>query len=110
MKVRQTLMAAVLCLSSVGLVHARSHTVILSEPAFAGNIQLPPGEYEVKLEGNNAVMKNVDKDKTFTAPVKVESEPMKHERTALLTGEEGGESHIQAIEFGGSHTKLIFEQ
>ena len=110
MKVRHTMMAAVLCLSSVGLVHARSHSVILSEPAMAGSIQLPPGTYEVKLEGNNAVMKNVDKDKTFTVPVTVASEPTKNEQTALLTGQQGGESHIQAIEIGGSHTKLVFEK
>src|SRR5690348_251391 len=73
MTVRHSMMAAVLCLSSVGLVHAKSHRVILSEPALAGSIQLPAGSYDVKLEGNNAVMKNVDNDKTFTAPVKVES-------------------------------------
>ena len=110
MSVKHSLMAAVLCLSSVGLVHAKSHSVILSEPAMAGNIQLPAGEYEVKLPGNNAVMTNVDKDKTFTAPVSVVSDPAKHDRTALLTDQAGGESHIQAIEFGKSHTKLVFDQ
>ena len=110
MKVKETMMAAVLCLSSAGLIQARSHSVILSEPAMAGSVQLPAGNYEVKLEGSNAVMRNVDKDKTFTAPVKVESEPTKYGQTALLTGQAGGESHIQAIEIGGSHTKLVFDQ
>ncbi|MEO8596891.1 MAG: hypothetical protein ABI759_26460 [Candidatus Solibacter sp.] len=74
----------------------------------AGDVQLPPGNYEVKLEGNSALLTNVDKDKTYSAPVKVESEPDKYKQTALLTGQQGGESYIQAIEFGGSHTRLVF--
>ena len=110
MRVKQSMLAAVLCLSSVGLVHARSHQIILSEPTMAGSTMLPAGKYMVKLDGTNAVLLNVDKDKTYTAPVKVESEAKKFDQTAVLTGTSGGESRIQAIEFGGSHTKLQFDQ
>jgi len=110
MRAKQTMLAAVLCLSSVGLVHAKSHHIILSEPTMAGSTMLPAGDYTVKVEGNNAVLTNVDKDKTYTAPVKVESEAKKFDQTAVLTGAAGGESHIQSIEFGGSHERLQFER
>ena len=110
MRVKQSMLAAVLCLSSVGLVNARSHHIVLSEPTMAGATLLPAGTYEVKLDGNNAVLLNVDKDKTYTAPVKVESEAKKFDQTAVLTNANGGESHIQAIELGGSNEKLKFDQ
>ena len=110
MRVKQSMLAAVLCLSSVGLVQAKSHHITLSEPTMAGSTMLPAGKYMVKLDGTNAVLLNVDKDKTYTAPVKVESEAKKFDQTAVLTGTSGGESRIQAIEIGGSHTKLQFDQ
>ena len=109
MRAKQTLLAAVLCLSSVGLVNAKSHHIILSEPTMAGSTMLPAGDYTVKVEGNNAVLTNVDKDQTYTAPVKVESEAKKFDQTAVLTNAASGESRIQSIEFGGSHEKLEFE-
>jgi hypothetical protein len=76
----------------------------------AGSTMLPAGTYKVSLDGTNAVMVDVDKDKTYTAPVKVESDARKFEQTAVLTGTSSGEARIQAIEFGGSHTKLQFDQ
>ncbi len=110
MRVKHAMLTAVLCLSSVGLVHAKSHHIVLSEPTMAGNVMLPAGDYKVKLEGTNAVLLNVDKDKTYTAPVKVESEARKFDQTAVMTGTASGESRIQSIEFGGSHTRLQFDQ
>ena len=109
MRAKQTMLAAVLCLSSVGLVNAKSHHIILSEPAMAGSTMLPAGAYTVKVEGNNAVLTNADKDQTYTAPVKVESEAKKFDQTAVLTNAANGESRIQSIELGGSHEKLDFE-
>ena len=110
MRVKQSMLAGILCLSSVGLVHAKSHHIVLSEPTMAGTTLLPAGNYTVKLDGTNAVLLNVDKDKTYTAPVKVESEARKFDQTAVMTSSDGGESRIQSIEFGGSHEKLQFDQ
>ena len=110
MRVKQSMLAAVLCLSSVGLVQAKSHHITLSEPTMAGSTLLPAGNYKVTLEGTNAVLLNVDKDKTYTAPVKVESEARKYDQTAVLTNSANGESRIQSIEIGGSHEKLQFDQ
>ena len=110
MRVKQSMLAAVLCLSSVGLVQAKSHHITLSEPTMAGETLLPAGNYKVTLDGTNAVLLNVDKDKTYTAPVKVESEAKKFDQTAVMTGTSSGESRIQAIEFGGSRTRLLFDQ
>ena len=110
MRVKQSMLAAVLCLSSVGLVQAKSHHITLSEPTMAGSTLLPAGNYKVTLEGTNAVLLNVDKDKTYTAPVKVESEAKKFDQTAVLTSSASGESRIQAIELGGSNEKLQFDQ
>ena len=58
----------------------------------AGSTLLPAGNYTVKLDGANAVLLNVDKDQTYTAPVKVESEAKKFDQTAVMTGTSGGGS------------------
>ncbi|MEO8369990.1 MAG: hypothetical protein ABI806_12385 [Candidatus Solibacter sp.] len=110
MRVKQSMLAAVLCLSSIGLVQAKSHHITLSEPTMAGSTLLPAGNYTVKVEGTNAVLLNMDKDQTYTAPVKVESDAKKFDQTAVLTNSANGESRIQAIEVGGSHERLQFDQ
>jgi len=87
---------------------AKTYLITLSSPAKVGTLQLKAGEYAVKVEGSNAVFVNQDSDKTFTAPVKVESGAQKFPETAVETGLVGGENVIQDIQLGGTSTQLDF--
>jgi hypothetical protein len=97
-------------LASIGFASAKSYDVTLSAPAMAGNIELKPGVYKLKVEGSQAVFTDVQSAKTFTAQVKIETSAQKFGETALETTSGGEMDHIQAIDLGGSNTKLEFGQ
>jgi hypothetical protein len=90
------------------IASAKSYEIALSNPAMAGNVQLQAGEYNVTVKGNVATFTNQDTFKSFTAPVKIEQAPQKFGQTAVDTAKQDGADHIQAIELGGSSTKLEF--
>jgi len=97
-------------LASIGFASAKSYDFTLSAPTMAGNIELKPGVYKLKVEGSQAVFTDVQSAKTFTAPVKIETSGQKFGETALETSNSGDMDHIQAINLGGSNTKLEFGQ
>jgi len=108
MKNRSLLLAGALVLASFTIANAKSYDIVLSEAVTVGSVQLKPGEYRVKVEGTNAIFTNVDNDKTFTTPVKIENTGKKHDTTAVETTKAGGSDKVQAIELGGSETTLEF--
>ena len=72
-------------------------------------MQLKAGEYKVKVDGTNAVF--TDKQfKSVTAPVKVEQARKKFQYTAVDASKEGDVDKVNAIEFGGSNTRLEFSK
>jgi hypothetical protein len=91
-----------------GLASAKSYAVKLFVPAMAGNTQLKPGEYQVEVVDQKAVMRN-GKVESET-PVKVETNDAKYATTTVKFLDDGGKMRIQEIHLGGTKTKLIFEQ
>lgn len=108
MTLKSILMVGALSLSSVVLLNAKSYDIHLYSPAMAGNVQLPAGDYKLKVDGTNAVLKDTDSNKTYTTAVKVQTEDKKFDETAVVTDNNNGATHIRSIEIGGSTTKLEF--
>jgi hypothetical protein len=69
---------------------------------------LPAGEYNVKLNGTNAVFTSASHYQKFTAPTRIDNAPSKHASTAVVTRRQDGTERMQAIELGGSTTTLEF--
>ena len=98
---------AVLAVSSLAVVNAKSYGIILSNSTKVGTLQLKPGEYRVKVDGSNAVF--TDRDyKTFTTPVKVETGDKKFDATRVQSTKDGEADRVVEIDLGGSATKLGF--
>lgn len=100
-------LGVVLSLSSFCFAGQKSYDVIFSAPTSVGGVQLKAGEYKVKVDGTNAVFTD-SKDKSVTAPVKVENGTKKFQFTAVDASKDGGVDKVNAIEFGGSTTRLEF--
>ena len=109
MKIQSILLAGTLCLASVSLLSAKTYNVSISTTAMAGNVQIPAGEYRLKLDGDQAVFTGVNEKRTFTAPVKMETVSQKYDEHAVVSISQGGTQHIESIELGGSQTKLDFK-
>lgn len=93
-----------LCLATLALgiaSAASSYTVTLSNAVTAGDTQLKPGQYKMQVEGNQAIFKQ---GKTSTSvPVTVEKNAKKFSYTTIETDN----SKLQAIDLGGTNTKLV---
>jgi hypothetical protein len=107
MSPKSLLIVGALTLSSLGIASAKSYDIILDQPAKAGASELKPGEYKVKVEGSQAVFTDARNGKSsFTVPVTVENSDRKFQDTSVETSNQGGMDNIQAIDLGGSNTRL----
>ena len=101
------LMVGALTLSTLGITSAKSYDIVLAQPAMAGATQLKPGEYRLKVEGSQAVFTDAQNTKlSVSVPVTVENSDRKFNSTAVETSNQGGMDNIQAIDLGGSNTRL----
>ena len=105
---RLLLLLGVLAMSILSIASAKSYNIAFTSPTKVGSAQLPAGDYTLKVEGSNAVFTNVDSNKSFTAPIKIENADKKYAATSIKTTQEGNAQHIEGIELGGSTTTLVF--
>lgn len=104
----KSLLIGVFALASVALAAGKTYDVTISKAAKAGSVELAPGEYQLKVEGTNAVFTN-RRRQSFTTAVKVESGAKKFQNTAVDSSEEGSKDLIHSITLAGSTTKIDFE-
>jgi hypothetical protein len=108
MTMKSILMVGVLALSTLSLASAKTYEITLSSPSKIGNMKLAAGAYKLSFDGNKAVFTNLTTDKQVTADVKVDTVEKKYEVTAIDSTKSGDTEQINAIELGGSKTKLEF--
>lgn len=92
----------------VSLAAAKSYSFTLYGPAMLGATALPPGDYQVRIAADKAVVRNGKIHDE--CPVKVESADAKYDRTTVRFENADGKMHIQEIHVGGTKTKLVFTE
>jgi hypothetical protein len=111
MKIKTMLTVGVLCLTTMILGNAKttgkSYEIHLSVNAEAGKVQLPAGDYKMKVDGDKAVLTDSEKHE-FTVPVKVETAGKKFDQTSVITSDSSGKMQLKSVEIGGSTTKVDF--
>lgn len=95
-------------LSSFAFAGTKSYEIVLDTPAKAGSLQLPAGDYKVKLDGTKAVFTDTRTNKSVTTDVKVKTADRKFAHTAVDSSKQNDGERIDAIELGGSSTELDF--
>ena len=108
MTIKSLLLAGVLTASTVGFAAAKSYDISVSGTVKAGEAELKPGDYKVKVEGSEAIFTD-SHFKSVTVPVKIEKADKKFDTTAVESKQENGVRSMEAIRLGGSTTRLVFE-
>jgi hypothetical protein len=98
----------VFALAGLAVASAKSYTVNLFQPSMLGNTQLKPGEYQIAVVDQKAVIRNGKVE--GQAPVKVEAGDVKYDSTTVRFSNADGKMHIQEIHIGGTKTKLVFNE
>ena len=83
---------------------ATSYHVTFYEPVMIHGTELKAGDYKLELNDKTAVIKQ---GKTVTeAPVKVENDGQKYQRTAVrMNG-----MQVEEIRIGGTNTRIVFDK
>jgi hypothetical protein len=106
MNAKSLLIASVLTLATLGIASAKSYDITLATPAMAGATELKPGDYKLKVEGSQAVFTDQENSKSFSVPVQIENGNRKFNQTAVESTKQNGMDQINAIDLGGSNTRL----
>jgi len=107
MKRTSLLLAGALSICSLAIAGPKTYNINLPAGAKAGALELPKGEYRLKIDGAKAVFTD-QAHKTFTAPIKTENSAHKFKFTAVETAPEGSGERITAIDLAGSTTQVEF--
>jgi hypothetical protein len=105
---KSLVVGAMLFVSTLAFAGPKSFTVVFDKPATIGSVTLTPGEYKVKVDGNNAVFTNNSSYKSVSTAVKVETGDKKFKDTAVDSMTSATGQTINSITIGGTTTKLEF--
>jgi hypothetical protein len=83
---------------------ASSYNVTFYQPVMINGSELKAGDYKLELKDKTAVIKQ---GKTVTeAPVKVQNDSQKFQRTAVLMNG----MQVEEIRIGGTTTRIVFDK
>ena len=97
----------VLTLASLAFAGTKKYDISLTTSAKVGSVTLAKGTYKFQLEGDKATFTDAN-NKSVTVPVKLETSPMKFSATSVEASTKAGEETIEAIDLGGTTTKVEF--
>jgi hypothetical protein len=95
-------------LAGLAIASAKSYKVKLFEPAMVGTTLLKPGEYQVEVVDQKAVIRNGKIESQ--AAVKVETGDTKYDATTVQYSNGDGKMHVREIHLGGTKTRLVFSE
>ena len=88
---------------------AKNYSFSVSDPSIAGTASLKPGDYNIKVDGEQVTVTDKSGNRIDTT-AKLETADSKFEHTAVTTTGGYGPKKILSIEIGGTKCKLVFEQ
>jgi hypothetical protein len=89
---------------------ASSHNVTVYAPVWVGSTEVKAGEYQVQVDNGKAIFKNnKNKKDVVEVPAAVETSDKKFSATALNTTTTNGKAKLEAIEIGGSKTRIVMQ-
>ena len=105
-------LAAIALLFGVVLVSAKigakTYTLTISEKTVAGNTELKPGEYRIRLEGAQAVVTDQN-GKQLDITGTVETAEHKFDVTSAISTKAEGTNRLVAVQLGGTSYKIVFQ-
>jgi hypothetical protein len=107
-KMKKLFTVGILALCSLTLAFAKNYELTFSSNTKVGNLQLKPGQYSLKVDGDKATFTFLETAKQFTTSVKIENTDKKFDTTRVDANKDGNTDVVKDIELGGSKTRLEF--
>lgn len=100
------LLFAVAGLSVAG---AKSYDVTFTSPAVLGAMEVPAGQYQLKLDGSKITLTNASNGKRLETDATVQAMPTKFSETVVQSKHIDGKDLVDEIQLGGTKTALDFK-
>jgi hypothetical protein len=100
------LLFAVAGLSVAG---AKTYDVTFGSPTVLGAVQVPAGQYQLKLDGSKVTLVNASNGKRLEADATVQEMPTKFPETTVQSKHIDGKDLVDEIQLGGTKTALDFK-
>ena len=95
-------------LLGTALAGSKTYTITLNGRAQAGQTQLEPGDYRLKVDGSAVVL--TDKSgQQVDATAKVEETGQKFDHSSVHVSETDGIRRVESIQLGGTKYKVVFQ-
>jgi hypothetical protein len=106
--VRKKILLIAMGVAGLAMAGGKSYSFTLYEPALLGPMKLDPGDYQVSVSDQRALVRS---GKTrCEAAVRIETAASKYGSTTVRFENGDGKMHIQEIHVGGTKTRLIFNE
>ena len=99
---------AIFALVCVSVVSAKTYNFKVTLASQVGNTQLKPGDYSLKVDGTQVVLKDYAGHRIDISTT-LETADQKFNETAVVIANADGTNRIQWIQLGGSNTRVMFE-
>ena len=96
-----------LTLLVVCLAFAKTYTFSVSTPAQLGNALLNPGEYSLKVDGEQVVLIDSHHQRIETNAT-IETSDKKFPQTSVLMTTAESVARIESVQLGGTDKKVVF--
>jgi len=105
---KSLLLIGVVSLFTMAFAGTKSYSITFIKTAKAGSVELPAGDYMLKVDNGKAIFTDTRTLKSQTVPVKVETNGHKFAQTEVDSKTEGSAELLESIGLGGSTTKIEF--
>jgi hypothetical protein len=109
MKTKWLLTFAIAAVGVAGAAKMKSYEITFDRPAVIGSVQLPAGQYSMKVDATTIHFKNIETGKTADATGKLATATEKFDGTGSISENSNGSLKVKEIDLGGTTTKIQFE-
>ena len=95
-------------LLATALASAKTYTITLTSRAQAGQTQLEPGDYRLKVDGAAVILMHKS-GRQVDATAKVEETGQKFDHSSVHVSETNGIRRVESIQLGGTNYKVVFQ-
>lgn len=95
--------------AGLSVAAAKSFDVTFTSPAVLGSMEVPAGQYQLKLDGSKVTLINSN-GKKMEADATVQAMPTKFSETTVQSKHVDGKDLVDEIQLGGTKTALDFKR
>jgi hypothetical protein len=81
--------------------------MIISGPTWVNGKELKPGDYQLPVQGNSAIIRG--HETSLQVPAEIQTSAAKHPHTSFRGENINGQHQLEEVDVGGTKTTILFK-